>query len=136
MADMEHNTLLDKLLRFWDDNVATTAPETLAQLCMELVASLQEARGGGDGEDVIASIDADMLLAHQTQHRCDRDGHIAMLTQALFTASAAERVLSQNLLIRDKHGKLQLDAGAAQQLRAISATMASLSAAINRLRPA
>ena len=142
MSEIEHNTLLDTVLKFWTLNAATTEPSTLADMCVELAATLQAARGGSDGEgsdaieDVVNSIDADMILTHQTRHRSDVEGHIAMLTQALFTASAAERVLSSNLLIRGRHGKLQLDATAAHQLRTISATMATLTSAINRLRPA
>lgn len=103
---------------------------------------MQAARGCADSgsstsevDDVVASIDAQMVQAHMTTHRSDRDGQIAMPTQALFTASASERVLSQNLLVRGKHGKLQLDAVASQQLRSITATMATLVTAINKLTP-
>jgi hypothetical protein len=104
MADLEHHTLLDSVLRFYALNATTTETTTLAQLCVELAARLQAARGcaegessGAEAEDVVASIDAEMVKTHMTSHRCDRAGQIAMLSQALFTASAFQRVLSQNL---------------------------------------
>ena len=136
MAELEHKNLLDTVLRFWAANCATTEPEALSHLCVELATSLQASAGGAEGEDVVGAIDAAMIREHQTRHRNDREGHIAMLTPALYTASAAERVLSANLLVKGKHGKLTLDTGVAQQLRAIAATLASLTAAISKLRPA
>ena len=136
MADIEHRTLLDSVMAFYAQHATTTEPATLAQLCVELASRGRAEEGCEAVDDVIASIDAEMVMTHMTAHRCDRDGQIAMLRHALFTACAAERVLSQNLLVRGKHGKLQLDTTAAQQLRTISATMSMLTSALGKLNPA
>ena len=133
MASMEHSTLLDNVMRFYTDNATTTEPAMLAQLCMELVSLGRAEEGCEDVDDVIAMIDADMITRHMTAHRCDREGQIAMLRHALFTACAAERALNKNLLVCGKHGKMQLDASAAQQLKTISTTMSTLVSALNKL---
>ena len=133
MASLEHSTLLDNVMRFYTQNATTTEPAMLAQLCVELVSLGRAEQGCEDVDTVIAMIDAEMVTTHMTAHRCDRDGQIAMLRHALFTACAAERVLNKNLLVQGKHGKMQLDASAAQQLRTISTTMSTLVSALNKL---
>ena len=139
MGALEHATVLDSVLRFWSHNAATTEPVTLSVQCAELAASLQASSTscrGAESEDLApdgAAIDAEMVLEHMTRHRCDEEGQLAMLRQALFTACASERVLTRTMFVRGKGGKLQLDAATAQQHRVVTGTMVSLVGAIAKL---
>jgi hypothetical protein len=136
MGALEHATVLDSILRFWSHNASTTEPLTLAHQCAELAASLQASTRDAESEDLEpggAAIDAEMILEHMTRHRCDEEGQLAMLRQALFTACASERVLTKTMFVRGKGGKLQLDAATAQQHRVVTGTMVSLVTAIAKL---